>query len=189
MTENAVESESVEQAVEPSVSAASDEQTIALPYATGFRRGVVYCPSGMRAFGGGGYMMKPSNIISTDTYKMVSNTVSADGTGWTFAATTTAAKESLVVTTQCAPLRDSYVSQARTPAPYFTHANVYASCRPGYTALSGGEYLSKSDGTEIQNGIIDYSVPASGNRWYTDGEVDENVAGGATLVALEQCIR
>jgi hypothetical protein len=85
-------------------------RTIALPYASGFRRGVVYCPSGMHAFGGGGYMMKPSGIIATDTYFMASNTVSADGTGWTFAAFTTA-NESLVVTTQCAPLRGSYVSQ------------------------------------------------------------------------------
>jgi hypothetical protein len=164
-------------------------KTIGLPYASGFRRGVVYCPSGMRAFGGGGYMIKPSNILSTDTYQMVSNTVSADGTGWTFAATTTAAKESLVVTTQCAPLRDSYVSQARTAAPYFTQANVYGSCRPGYIALSGGVYLSKPNGDEVQNGIIDYSVPASGNRWYTDGVSHEDAAGGDELVALEQCIR
>ncbi len=163
-------------------------KTIALPYASGFRRGVVYCPSGTRAFGGGGYIMKPSNILSTDTYKMVSNTVSADGTGWTFAATTTA-KESLVVTTQCAPLRDSYISQGRTPAPYFINANVYAPCRPGYTALSGGEYLSKLDGNEVENGIIDYSVPASGNRWYTDGEAMETAPGGTTLVALAQCVR
>lgn len=164
-------------------------RTIGFPYGTGFRRGVVYCPAGMRAFGGGGYMAKPSGIISTDSYDMVSNSVSADGTGWTFAATTTAAKESLVVTTQCAPLRSSYVSQTGTPAPYFTPANVYGSCAPGYTALSGGVYLSKPDGSEVRSGLIDYSVPASGNRWYTDGTSYEDPAGGDKLVALVQCIR
>jgi len=162
-------------------------RTIALPYGKGFRRGVVYCPPGMHAFGGGGYMIEPSGIISTHSYQMVSNSVSADGTGWTFAATTIG-KESLVVTTQCAPLTGSYVSQTGTPAPYGSRANIYGSCLPGYTALSGGVYLSRPDGNEVQSGSVDYSIPASGNRWYTDGVSIEGPASDK-LVALEQCIR
>jgi hypothetical protein len=154
---------------------------------------VVYCPAGMHAFGGGGYMTNPSGHISTDAYYMTSNAVSADGTGWTFDAFTIAPKDSVVITTQCAPLRDSYVSQTGTPAPFnpsppFQHANVYGSCRPGYTALSGGVYLSKPDGNEVRDGLIDYSIPVSGNRWYTDG-VSWDTTGGDKLVALEQCIR
>jgi hypothetical protein len=164
-------------------------RTVGFPQGTGFRRGVVYCPSGMHAFGGGGYIRKPSGTISTDTYNMVSNSVTADGTGWTFAASTIAAKESAVITTQCAPLRDSYVSQTGTPAPFFTTVNVYGPCRPGYTALSGGVYLSKPDGSEVGSGSVDYSVPASGNRWYTEGASYEDPAGGDKLVALAQCIR
>jgi hypothetical protein len=171
--------------------AASSEittRTMGFPQGTGFRRGVVYCPPGMHAFGGGGYMRKPSGTISTDTFYMTSNTVSADGTGWTFAAFTVAPKESLVITTQCAPLRDSYVSQTGTPAPYLAKVNVYAPCQPGYIALSGGVYLSKPDGGEVQSGSIDYSVPASGNRWYTNGFSIQD-AQGDKLVALAQCIR
>lgn len=164
-------------------------RTIALPYASGFRRGVVYCPSGMHAFGGGGYMMKPSGILSTDTYQMVSNTVSADGTGWTFAATTLAAKESLVITTQCAPLRGSYVSQTSAQLTYLQRANVYGTCPPGYTALSGGVYLSRPDGSEAVNGSVDYSEAVSGNRWYTSGISYQSPTEVDKLVALEQCIR
>lgn len=163
-------------------------RTIALPYASGFRRGVVYCPSGMHAFGGGGYMMKPSGIIATDTYFMASNTVSADGTGWTFAAFTSA-NESLVVTTQCAPLRGSYVSQTSAQLTYSQRANVYGTCPPGYTALSGGVYVSKPDGNEASSGSVDYSEAVSGNRWYTSGISAESPTEVDKLVALEQCIR
>jgi hypothetical protein len=163
-------------------------RTIALPYASGFRRGVVSCPSGMHAFGGGGYMIKPSGIISTDTYLMASNTVSADGTGWTFAATTTA-KESLVITTQCAPLRGSYVSQTSAQATGFQRANVYGTCLPGYTALSGGVYVSKADGSEASSGSVDYSEAVSGNRWYASGISFESRIEVDKLVALEQCIQ
>ncbi|MHA6758734.1 hypothetical protein [Streptacidiphilus sp. PAMC 29251] len=164
-------------------------RAIGLPYASGFLRGVVYCPAGMRAFGGGGYVLKPSGILSTNAQEMVSNAVSADGTGWTFAASTFGAKESLVVTTQCAPLTGSYVSQTGTPAPIYSRVNVYGPCLPGYTALSGGVYLSKADGNEVESGAIDYSIPASGNRWYTDGTSFADTAGVEKLVALAQCIR
>jgi hypothetical protein len=164
-------------------------RTIQLPYGSGFRRGVVYCPAGMHAFGGGGYMVKPFGIggFSRDSAQMVSNTVTADGTGWTYAATTSSANDAPVITTQCAPLRGSYVSQTGTPDPYFQHVNTYGPCPPGYTALSGGVYLSKPNGSEDQNGYLDYSIPASGNRWYVRGISFGNP--GSKLVALEQCIR
>lgn len=165
-------------------------RTIQLPYGSGFRRGVVYCPAGMHAFGGGGYMVKPFGIggFSRDSVQMVSNTVTADGTGWTFAADTFSANDAPVITTQCAPLRGSYVSQTGTPAPNDAQpVNTYGPCPPGYTALSGGVYLSKPNGSEEQNGVLDYSIPASGNRWYVQGM--SFGFGNDKLVALEQCIR
>jgi len=164
-------------------------RTIQLPYGSGFRRGVVYCPAGMHAFGGGGYMVKPFGIggFSRDSVQMVSNSVSADGTGWTFAATTYNSNDAPVITTQCAPLRGSYVSQTGTAAPDFNQVNTYGSCPPGYTALSGGVYLSMPNGSEVTNGFLDYSIPASGNRWYVDGVALSNTAN--KLVALEQCIQ
>jgi hypothetical protein len=163
-------------------------RTISLPYGSGFRRGVVYCPAGMHAFGGGGYFAKPFGIQSTDGYGMVSDAVSADGTGWTFAASTRSVHDSLVITTQCAPLRGSYVSQTSAATAPIGYGAVYGSCQPGYTALSGGVYLSRRDGNEVVFGWIDYSIPASGNRWYVSGVTGEDSRSNK-LVALEQCIR
>jgi hypothetical protein len=161
-------------------------RTIQLPYGSGFRRGVVYCPAGMRAFGGGGYMVKPFGGFSRDSVEMVSNTVSADGTGWTFAAQA-GSNDAPVITTQCAPLRGSYVSTTPVAAPATQHVNTFGSCLPGYTALSGGIYLSRPDGTEEQNGIVDYSIYTSGtNRWYVAGA---SFGNNDKLVTLEQCIR
>ena len=163
-------------------------RTIELPAGTtGFRRAVVSCPAGMHAFGGGGFIAKPFGVFSLDSDRMVSNTVTADGTGWTFAAAITQPIDHLLVTTQCAPLRGSYVAQTGTPITRLNPTNVYGSCMPGYVALSGGVYVSRPDGNEVQNGYVDYSIPASGNRWYVAGESFENPAD--KLVALNQCIR
>ena len=86
---------------------------------------------------------------------------------------------------QCAPLRGSYVSQTGTRAPDFQQVNTYGSCLPGYTALSGGVYLSMpDDNDEVPNGFLDYSILANGNRWYVDGVALWNTAN--KLVALEQ---
>ena len=104
-----------------------------------------------------------------------------------FAATTTA-NESLVITTQCAPLRGSYVSQTSAQTTGFQRANVYGTCLPGYTALSGGVYMSKPDGSEA-SGSVDYSEAASGNRWYASGTSFASSTEVDKLVALEQCIQ
>jgi hypothetical protein len=61
------------------------------------------------------------------------------------------------------------VSQTGTRAPDFQQVNTYGSCLPGYTALSGGVYLSMPDDSEVPNGFLDYSILANGNRWYVDG--------------------
>ena len=162
-------------------------RTVELPAGTtGFHRGVVYCPAGMRAFGGGGTITGPFGLHTGDSGYMVSNSISADGTGWTFAASIGKPIEHLLVTTQCAPFRGGgYVASNAAPSG-FSGGNVYASCAPGYTALSGGVYLSRSDGNEVVSGRVDYSITAGSNRWYASGWSYE--AGADKVVALEQCI-
>jgi hypothetical protein len=66
--------------------------------------------------------------------------------------------------------------------------SVYGSCPAGYTALSGGVYLSRADGSEETFGAVNWSVPANDNRWYVSGTA-RNFPGNHKLVALEQCIR
>jgi hypothetical protein len=71
------------------------------------------------------------------------------------------------------------------PAPVF----VYASCPAGYTTLSGGVYVAKSDGSDaVGEGTVDSSIPASGGRWYVSG-LSYPVTNPIRLQALEVCIR
>lgn len=113
---------------------------------------------------------------------MFSNGVTADGTGWTFKGFTTSTTDQLVITTQCAALPGSYVAQAHIPVTN-TGGNLYGPCAAGYTLLSGGVYLSKSDGTE-HNGTIFYSWPGS-NSWFVSGASDG--FPDTKLIALAQC--
>ena len=162
----------------------------AVAVGTGFRRAVAYCPAGYRAFGGGGAFIGPFGRQSTDSYWMTSNAVTQDGTGWTFAATTYSKTDVLYVRTQCAPLRGSVVASNSMPFKTdYTAAYAYAQCWPGYKAVSGGAYMSKSDGTEVQNGIINSSVPANKNQWYAQGTSYDGNVGTQKLVSLTQCIR
>ena len=55
----------------------------------------------------------------------------------------------------------------------------------GFGAEVTGVYLSRPDGTEQQSGFVEYSTPASGNRWYVAGVA---LGIGDKLVALAQCI-
>lgn len=162
-------------------------RTLELPAGTtGFQRGVVYCPAGMRALGGGGTITEPFGRASGDNSGMVSNSISANGTGWTFAANIRKRSDHLLVTTQCAPFRGGGFVAANAAPSDFTKGNVYASCPPNYTALSGGVYLSRPDGNEVRSGLVDYSIIASNNRWYASGTSYESRAN--TVVALAQCI-
>ena len=151
----------------------------------GVPRGVVYCPAGMRAFGGGGYFRTPQGRYRAGGV-MFSNTVSADGTGWTVSGSA-GAGDLLILFTQCASL-NGYVATNSVPLTPGGVGQVYATCAPGYTALSGGVYLSRSDGTEHPGNIM-WSIPASvggSSSWYvsagSDGYPDTK------LVALAQCI-
>lgn len=162
-------------------------RTVELPAGTtGFHRGVVRCPAGMRAFGGGGTIVEPFGRASGDSTGMVSNSIAVDGTGWTFATSIKKPSDHLLVTTQCAPFRGGGTVATNATPSYFIKANVYASCPPNYTALSGGVYLSRSDGTEATSGYVDYSIIASNNRWYASGST--YVSPSDQLVALAQCI-
>ncbi|MFD3310680.1 hypothetical protein [Streptomyces sp. NPDC058694] len=153
--------------------------------AQGSRRGVVSCPSGTRAFGGGGSFRTPQGAPSTKGNAMYSNGVTADGTGWTMMGHSSSLSETLVITTQCAPLPGAHVAQAHVPLPSNPIAEkiVHAPCTPGDTMISGGVYLSKSDGTEQQGGILDSFPGAEG--WIVSG-ISHGFAD-TKLVALAQC--
>jgi len=157
-------------------------RTIQLPYGKGARQGTVSCPAGMRAFGGGGYMVKPFARLATDSSGMTINTVTGSGASWTYEAYAADDNTAPVITTQCAPLRGSYVTTASAPATVGQRVDLYGSCLPGYTALSGGMYLTVPGGA----GFIDYSMAVNGNSWYVRGLP---LQYNKRLIARVQCIR
>lgn len=160
--------------------ATSREISIA-PTGFGVSRGTVYCPAGMRAFGGGGHYLASDNHI-TKGAEMYENSVTADGTGWTFRGVARASTDRLIVTTQCAPLVGSYLPAASVPAPQQAPGYVGVRCAIGYTVLSGGVTFAHQDHTEGTGGVSE--------TWTSAGGV--GVGGvsfdGSQLIARAQCV-
>lgn len=146
------------------------------------RRAVVYCPAGMRAFGGGGYFLTTDNHCSNAASGLVENTVTAAGTGWTVRAYTTAATDRLIVTTHCAPLAGSYIPQAGVRAPPFSAGYVSARCAIGYTVLSGGVTFVNPNNTE-GSGVVFSSWTSAGGVGVNGYAVDDSL-----LTARAQCV-
>jgi hypothetical protein len=122
---------------------------------TGLTRGRASCPAGMRAFGGGGYWRTATGVSSSG--KMYSNTVTFDGTGWTFSGATTNPTDRLTVITQCAPLPGSHVLTNQGPlGPDIHNPRVRVDCDAGYLPISGGAFLSTNAYAESP-GVIGYS--------------------------------
>lgn len=149
------------------------------------REGTVTCPSGMRAFGGGGHFVTPDHRYTTNA-AMYSNSVTADGTGWYYRGYSSEARNRLFVTTSCAPLSGAYIASAKVA---FTNhgSQTFAQCANGYGALSGGEQMLSTDGATGINvsGTIDSTTPTN-NGWYVSGYS----SGYPNLVlnSLAQCV-
>ena len=161
--------------------ATSREITIAPTHFLGVNRGTVYCPAGMRAFGGGGHFLASDNHITKGS-EMYENSVTADGTGWTFRGVAFNGTDRLIVTTQCAPLVGSYVPAPSVPASPQAPGYVVAACAIGYTVLSGGVTFAHQDHTEGTGGVSE--------TWTSAGGV--GVGGysydGSQLIARAQCV-
>ena len=166
---------------------ATSATVVVRPDAHGFTEAVVRCPSGMRAFGGGGYFIGPDNRYSSRESGMYSNSVTEDGTGWYFRGWTISTRNRLSVTTSCTPLAGSYIASKKVTFTPFNNI-AFAQCFTGYFALSGGEQILSTDGgTGVDLvGSIQYSWPTS-NGWYVSGS-----SGGGphhlVLESLVQCV-
>ncbi|MFC7529165.1 hypothetical protein [Actinoplanes sp. GCM10030250] len=157
-----------------------------------FRHDFLQCPAGFYAFGGGGHYVNSLHGTSPNGRNMVSNAPSADGTKWTFAGTDNVLSDSMVITTQCAqmanPRRDQII-QAGVPSVAGNFVGDYANCPAGWTAISGGVYLTNRDGSEAPGRTI-WSVPATRaggiSSWFASGQA--NTAANTKTNTLAQCI-
>jgi hypothetical protein len=157
-----------------------------------FRRGFVQCDPGFYAFGGGGFYQNSRHGTSSNGHDMVSNAPSADGTGWTFAGTDNVLSDTLIVTTQCAQMaspRRDFIAQSAAKSVANNFVGGFADCPAGWTAISGGVYLSNANGSEAPGQSI-WSIPSSrtgGNSsWFASGRADSAV--NTKTVTLAQCI-
>ena len=161
--------------------ATSREITITPTATTVDSHGTVYCPAGMRAFGGGGHYLASDNHIAKGA-EMYENNVTADGTGWTFRGLPRVGTNRLIVTTQCAPLVGSYTPHPSVPASRQAPGEVAALCVLGYTVLSGGVTFAHQDNTEGTGGVSE--------MWASESGV--GVGGysydGSQLTARAQCV-
>ncbi|MBF9129212.1 hypothetical protein I0C86_09520 [Plantactinospora sp. S1510] len=157
-----------------------------------FRHDFLQCPAGFYAYGGGGHYVNSLHGTSANGRNMVANAPSADGTKWTFAGTDSVLTDSMVITVQCAqmasPRRDHIVQVGVATVPG-NFVGDFANCPAGWTAVSGGVYLSNLNGSEAPGRTI-WSIPATRaggiSSWYASGQA--NSAVNTKTNTLAQCI-
>ncbi|MGH3620296.1 MAG: hypothetical protein ACRDQ5_00690 [Sciscionella sp.] len=157
-----------------------------------FRHGFVQCPAGFYAYGGGGHYVNSLHGTSPNGINMVSNAPSADGTKWTFAGTDNVLSDSMVITTQCAQMaspRRDLIIQHGTPTVPNNFVGGFADCPAGWTAISGGVYLTNANGSEAPGRTvwsIPFSRPGGISSWFASGQA--NSAVNTKTNTLAQCI-
>jgi hypothetical protein len=130
------------------------------------RRGIVSCPAGTYAIGGGGMMFTSRGTISASV-PMVANTPTADGSGWQVTALDARQTDTLTVNTQCAPRDTSTLRQAT----FDVNTSLSNEIDCGITGLSLGAGLSVvgPDGIEAQDGSITQLTQLGTRGWFTAG--------------------
>ena len=157
-----------------------------------FRHAFVQCPAGFYAYGGGGHYTNSLHGNSPNGINMVSNSPGADGTKWAFAGTDNVLSDSMEITTQCAQMaspRRDLIIQSGTPTVPNNFVGGFADCPAGWTAISGGVYLSNANGSEAPGRTawsIPFSRPGGISSWFASGVADSAV--NTKTVTLAQCI-
>jgi hypothetical protein len=86
------------------------------------------------------------------------------------------------------PRRD-FIASSATRSVAGNFVGGFADCPAGWTAISGGIYLSNADGSEAPGKSI-WSIPSSrtgpNSSWFASGRADSAV--NTKTVTLAQCI-
>ena len=152
-----------------------------------FSQGISQCPAGYFAFGGGGYFSAGAGDVQGAASSNSTNSPSADGTAWTYAGVAPpGVRRALVTITQCAPRigRDFLVQFGNPSTDGNRETSNFVDCPSGYTAIAGGFYASKPDGSLATPASAEES-DSIGGRWFVLGFTPTNTK----LVALAQCLR
>jgi len=130
------------------------------------RRGVITCPAGMYAVGGGGIVFTSTGAIRAGA-PMLANTPSADGRSWIVTSLDAISGDSLRVNTQCSPNDTSTLRELSLPTNQ--PSSDVVDC--GITGFSFGAGLSvlASDGTEARDGAINQLTQLGTRGWFVRG--------------------
>jgi hypothetical protein len=132
--------------------------------------GVVTCPAGMRAFGGGGYFRSANGTLSTG-YAMSYNSLSPNDRSWIVRAKNSNPTDTLVVTTRCAYESTSTRIVQETYPAVSGRANGYAHCPAGYLPISGGAQIVSDNNVADTYETLMYSTPVRNGQigWFALG--------------------
>jgi hypothetical protein len=149
------------------------------------------CPTGMIAFGGGGYFINSVGQPSRSFQLLTENTLTTDGSRWIVKAVDPEPSDTLFVYTRCAPrsssIHFSVTAIGMTPQPGTNGyaASAYAPCRDGYVPISGGVVIETSSPA---GSYIGYTVPVRNGQigWFGYAtSIDPN----ATMKVVALCGR
>jgi hypothetical protein len=149
-------------------------------------QGIVGCPSGTRAFGGGAFWRDLNGALTTRGGPLYANSVTPFGNAWIFSAHRGVSTDKLVMNVQCAPLQGSFIAASEVVMPDLGLHSVQASCPAGYTMLSGGFKPTNADGSLrfISNR---WSFPTNG-QWFAQAYATPGQGPGGRLTSYVQCI-
>ena len=150
------------------------------------RTGIIRCRAGLRAFGGGGSFIDVNGGAATPL-TFVQNAPTWQGDGWAVSGRPSRTSDVLVVTTQCAPLRGSFVQVTSIPLVNTQFRSVLALCTTSAVVIGGGAYVQRpGDGREGEGTIASSSPSTNNNGWNVTGR--PVVADGTRLVSFAVCM-
>ena len=144
----------------------------------------VTCPTGTYAFGGGGYFVDGSGSPTPAGFNMQADAPTADQTGWSFATFARSGVDTMVVTTQCAPLP----APTLVTTPYAVNGlgGGYGNCPSGHVPLSGGASLDPPvlNSSLVYTEVVRNTAPNL-SGWYASASTNYP---GVVLRVVSQCL-
>jgi hypothetical protein len=145
------------------------------------RKGIVTCPAGMYAVGGGGMVLNSRGTIAAGV-PMVANTPSADGRSWLVTVMDAVPGDTLHVIMQCAPNDRSTLSETSF-APNSSLSDV-VTCGITGRSLGAGLSLVAPDGSDAQGALTLLSQIGT-NGWFVNST---STTPNARLVVRNRCL-
>jgi hypothetical protein len=133
------------------------------------RTGIITCPAGLRAMGGGGSFVDLNGRAATPL-TFVQDAPTWQGTGWAVSGRPSRTSDVLVMTIRCAPLPGSFVQVQNITFPNTQNRSLLALCPTSALVVGGGAYVQRpGDGREGEGTITSSVASPNNNGWSVTG--------------------